>query len=237
MNSPLVTKVRLIPKYSVIEGREVRGVVLHDLAGSVDGSLAWWSRPDVPASAHYIVSRAGDVILCVPEEFAAWHVARADKFRPAWLDPAPPGTGLVSSVNACTIGIELELAPDAQDRSGYTEYQLDVAADLVADILTRYGLNWDRVVRHGDLQSDRSDPRFLDVEELRRRATDDLGSLLDEERVLIREARKIGLNSWEAVSALVNSEAHYRRLAEDVATELELIINDIRGVIARITGQ
>lgn len=152
------------PNFTPIPGRQVRAIVLHDTEGSLQGSLAHFQRAGT-ASAHYVIGKSGELVGCVAEEHAAWHAARADRMRPEWLDPRPPGAGLVSELNACTIGIELELLASDPD-GAYTEAQLNRLRALVRDLLLRYRLGPDRVVRHGDVQGDRSDPRGLAVEDV-----------------------------------------------------------------------
>ncbi len=152
------------PNFTPVPGRQVRAIVLHDTEGSLEGSLAHFQRQGT-ASAHYIIGKSGELVGCVLEEHAAWHAARADRMRPSWLDPRPPGAGLCSEINACTVGIELELLASDPD-GAYTDAQLTRLRTLVRDLLRRYRLGLDRVVRHGDFQGDRSDPRGLAVEEV-----------------------------------------------------------------------
>lgn len=150
------------PNFTPISGRQVRAIVLHDTEGSLEGSLVHFQRLGT-ASAHYVIGKSGELVGCVTEEHAAWHAARADRMRPQWLDPRPPGAGFCSEINACTIGVELELLASDPD-GAYTEAQLNRLRDLVRDLLRRYRLGQDRVLRHGDFQGDRSDPRGLSVE-------------------------------------------------------------------------
>jgi len=150
------------PNFTPIPSRQVRAIVLHDTEGSLEGSLAHFQRVGT-ASAHYVIGKSGELVGCVAEEHAAWHAARADRMRPSWLDPRPPGVGLCSEINACTIGIELELLASDPD-GAYPEAQLNRLRELVRDLLRRYRLGPDRVIRHGDFQGDRSDPRGLAVE-------------------------------------------------------------------------
>lgn len=127
--------------------RKVRGIVLHHTATAAP------CKPHANGSWHYLVTRDGQVVAPVDEDDVAWHAARTDRWRPAWVaESAPWFSG--SAINSCTVGIELvghpQLAP------GYTEPQLEALGRLLADIDARHGGVW--LVGHGEVQADRSDP-------------------------------------------------------------------------------
>ncbi|MCR4339661.1 MAG: N-acetylmuramoyl-L-alanine amidase, partial [Gemmatimonadaceae bacterium] len=144
------------PNATQIPGRQIRGIVLHDTEGSEAATIYEFTR-NRRASAHYLVAQSGRITQFVLDAGAAWQVRAADRNRPDWLDPAPPNNG-VSDVNACTIGIELELLPT--DASGaYPAEQIAALKWLVGNLRAKYRLGLERVVTHGWLQSDRADPR------------------------------------------------------------------------------
>jgi hypothetical protein len=134
--------------------RPIRGVTLHDTEGSSDltthQSAGGW---------HWLVGRAGTIYRDCSESQAAWHVLKADRWRPGWLVPSPDG--LVSDANYCTIGIEITSGPlHRAAGEPYTDAQYGALRALLADIYQRHGQL--PVVFHGDLQSDRSDPVQFD---------------------------------------------------------------------------
>ncbi len=154
-------RVSLVANCTERPERQVLGVVLHDTEGSLEGSIAWWNRPGT-GSAHYLIGKSGELVQCVGEEYCAWHVRDCDRAWPAWL---PAFDGPISAANVYTVGVELELL-QTDPAGAYTDVQLARCRALVCDLLERYGLGLDRVIRHGDVQLDRSDPRGLTVAQL-----------------------------------------------------------------------
>lgn len=80
-------------------GAEIGGVILHFTAGGdADSTVKWFKHPDSKASAHYVVSRGGEIIQMVDERNAAWHAGSST------TKPKLNGKG---NLNKWTIGIEL----------------------------------------------------------------------------------------------------------------------------------
>jgi len=121
-------------------GYEVKGIVMHSMAGTQRGTIAWFMNPKSKVSAHYCISDTGDVVLTVSEKAAAWHAGQVTANR----DKAPAlirdNWGI--NPNLITIGIELE---DKNNRNHkYTDAQYSAAVILVADICERYNIPMDR---------------------------------------------------------------------------------------------
>lgn len=106
---------------------------------------AWYyhSTPGIRASAHYFVGHAedgADVWASVAEDCVASHCGRSDgKYK----HPA--------CRNANSIGIELCCHKDKAGRWYIDRETLDRGAELGRDIMARYGITIDRVVRHYDV--------------------------------------------------------------------------------------
>lgn len=66
---------------------------------NAQSALGWFARPEARASAHYVVSRAGEVWECVPPTVQAWHAGAS-----SW--EFADGSRLVG-LNRHSIGIEL----------------------------------------------------------------------------------------------------------------------------------
>lgn len=105
----------------------VRGIVIHtsetpEIKRGAINVAAWFSHPAAPsASAHYAVDD-GLIVRCVADEDTAWHCG---------------------SVNPWTIGIELQgrAGQSTSDWSDdYSRRMLALAADLVADLCSRYAI-------------------------------------------------------------------------------------------------
>jgi N-acetyl-anhydromuramyl-L-alanine amidase AmpD len=99
--------------------RAVDHVVIHTTEGSFAGSVQWLGSSAADASAHYVVSRAGQIAELVRERNIAWHAGN-------W------------NVNSRSIGVEHE---GFTWRPGwYTETEYRASARLVARICVRYGV-------------------------------------------------------------------------------------------------
>lgn len=81
-------------------GRVPIAIVDHITAGLMPGTLSWLLNPKAQASAHYLVTREGEVYQLVKDEDTAWHAGVVNK--PSWsgYDGTNP--------NLCTLGIEHE---------------------------------------------------------------------------------------------------------------------------------
>ncbi len=118
-------------------------IVLHSTEGRFDGAVSWLSNPRSRASAHFIIGRDGRVAKLVPVTEVAWHVRGAIRWA-----------GSPSSVNAVSIGIELEAYPGAYD---YPDPQLSALAELIRQICQLYPI--EAIVAHKHLDPKRrSDP-------------------------------------------------------------------------------
>lgn len=148
--------------WTAVSQRRVGAAVIHHTAGPRD-SMA--PRPRAGASWHYLILGSGAIWSDVPEQYAAHHVAAANRWRPSWLLPAPPNAG-VSDVNVWSCGIELHYAPQSPFNEVPTPAQTAALRELLADLERRHGRL--PVVGHGQLQLDRwpSEPHGLEWNDL-----------------------------------------------------------------------
>jgi len=105
-------------------------LVLHDTEGYMPGTLGWLAdtpSPPATASAHYLVTRAGDIYQLGYDRWSMWHAGRT-----YWVDRAP-GVKPDTSGNADMIGIELEHVTEDQGRE-YPAAQLRALDELIAHI-------------------------------------------------------------------------------------------------------
>lgn len=148
-------------------------IVLHYTAGTSPMSSALFlTRPDVEASAHLVIGRAGEVIQLVPFNIEAWHAGRS------WYAGR-------AELNHYSIGIELdnlgqlrlegkrfiaecgrEVKPEEvyADCSGdkltywhhYTKKQVQVLTEICGVLEATYPIN--QVVGHSDVTNRKVDP-------------------------------------------------------------------------------
>ena len=97
-------------------------------------------------SAHYIITREGQIIRLVPEAWVAWHAGESQM-------PHPDGR---KSVNTFSIGIELlsqhpDAAPEIADGSvpAYTEAQYTALLALLGSIQARWPIRY--IVGHDEI--------------------------------------------------------------------------------------
>ncbi len=100
----------------------------------------------------------------VREEDVAFHVRACDRWHPDWLPRERPWD--VSAANCWTLGVELVSSQKYRNQgTPYTQKQYATLRALVAEWRARYGPL--PLVGHGLLQADRTDPVYLDWQQLR----------------------------------------------------------------------
>lgn len=111
--------------------RTIDGVVIHATEGRFLGSVRWLRNPRSHGSAHFVVSRRGQIVQLVSVTDVAWHAGNG-----RW--------------NRHSIGIEHE---GWTRRGGFTEAQYRASAQLVAYLSHRYGIPLDRthVIGHDEV--------------------------------------------------------------------------------------
>ena len=122
----------------------VRYLVIH-YVGALGGAKAnarYYGRtPGIEASAHYFVGHASEgcpIYQSVPEGDTAWHCGAKKYKHPECR-------------NANSIGVELCCHQDGAGRWYFDPETVDAAVPLCRDIMARYGIPIDRVVRHYDV--------------------------------------------------------------------------------------
>lgn len=136
--------------HTVKASRNILGIVLHSMGGFQSGSIAWFKNPQAQASAHFCISKSGEIVRTVEEKNIAWHAGIFDEPIAAWLKPNP---------NNVTIGIELE--DEKKTDWSYPQAQRDALRWLVDDLCRKYSIPKDaeHILLHKNLNpSRRSDP-------------------------------------------------------------------------------
>lgn len=123
---------------------------MHSTWGTHAGSIAWFKNPQAQASAHYLVSRTGEIVQMVKDTDMGWHAGVYDAGKcPDWA---------LTNPNWYCIGIEIEDNRDANWQ--YPEAQRKAVNWLVSEyLMKKYGIPKDRVLLHKNLNpSRRTDP-------------------------------------------------------------------------------
>lgn len=113
-------------------------IVDHITAGLMTGCLSWLTNPESKASAHYLVTRVGEIFQLVDELNSAFHAGVVnDSDWPLYTGQNP---------NWYTIGIEHEGLPDEP----LTEAQYQASLWLHRQIIARWGIpiDEDHIIGH-----------------------------------------------------------------------------------------
>jgi N-acetyl-anhydromuramyl-L-alanine amidase AmpD len=111
--------------------KTINGIVVHDTEGRFVGSIHALQNPRVDGSAHFVVSRRGQVVQLVPVTDVAWHAGNT------WW-------------NLHSIGIEHE---GWAGKRAYTNAEYRASAELVAYLAHRWSIPIDRthIIGHAEV--------------------------------------------------------------------------------------
>jgi hypothetical protein len=112
-------------------GTAIKALTLHTTEGPWDSDARWLCNPDSDVSAHYTLDDAGGIYLLVDEENRAWHAG--ESYYAGLYD-----------YNDFSIGIEVS----HQQGETYTIAQLGALDQLCIDIIKRYKIPAEMVVKH-----------------------------------------------------------------------------------------
>lgn len=105
--------------------------------------------PEARVSAHYLISRDGEVTRLVPEEKRAWHAGVS-----YWRG--------IRDVNSTSIGIELDHPGHALGYGPFPDAQFEALVPLLARMVKAHGIPRANVVGHSDVAPQRKiDPGEL----------------------------------------------------------------------------
>ena len=149
-------------------GLRPEAVVVHIIDGNLAAGESVFRDPSTHKSAHYAVSRSGEIHQFVDEKDTAFHAGIV--VNPTWAL-------LKSRVNPnfYTIGIEHEGRPD----DVWPEAQLSASATLIGQIVARWGIPLDdvHVIRHHQIRASKTCPgNWLQIGELLKRVPTSLAT-------------------------------------------------------------
>lgn len=144
-------------KYHSARKNKILWVVVHytgTAASALANARAIEKELKEPRSTHYFVENE-QVLAVVPEDRAAWHVGGPDK-----KDTPPEKRKKLQVYNGNSIGVDLcedKLFYDEKHRSVkdkdwfFSDETEATAAELIGQIMRRYNIPLDHVVRHYDV--------------------------------------------------------------------------------------
>lgn len=127
-------------------GRRPIAIINHKTAGRYPGCKTWLCNPVAKVSAHYLITRKGEIIQLVRDEDTAWHAGTVNK--PDWplYDRTNP--------NRYTLGIEHE-DYRGDGELGLTELQFQASLWLHNMLINRWGIpvDTDHIAGHYRIDS------------------------------------------------------------------------------------
>ena len=155
-SAPKITE-RLVKTgmHTTYQNRKIDVVIIHSVYNAGAGDkydlekvLQQFARYHV--SAHYIISREGEIYQLVKEKNISYHAGKST---------LPDGR---TWINSCSIGIEIITTNDSTDSP--TQKQIKSLVSLVRDIKSRYKIKY--VLRHSDIATGRkTDPWNMNWED------------------------------------------------------------------------
>lgn len=103
--------------------RKIRYLVLHTVEGTYEGCIRWFQNPQSKVSAHYVISRSGEITQMVRDEDIAFHAGN-------W------------KMNTLSLGIEHE--GYAHKENQWTVAQMRASAALARWLCLRYRIPTNR---------------------------------------------------------------------------------------------
>ncbi len=122
------------------QGNKIDTIVLHSMDGFYQGTIDWFKNPQTVVSAHYLISKDGQLLQMLKDEWVGYHVG-------------------IYEINLKSIGIEME---DEKKREEWVYPQAEIKSLhlLVDHLCAKYKIpkDKDHILLHKNLSPDRTDP-------------------------------------------------------------------------------
>ena len=194
------------PNHSSRNGQQVLGICVHITDGDTRSVISHFTNPASKVSAHYLVTRTGDIIQFVEESKVAWHAGY--KVRPTAklvLD------NIEKNPNTFLIGIEHECLSN-QD---LTEIQYVNSAKLLSEICKRWSipLNREFILKHHEIRADKTCPGIVSMEKL-------INLTFDPPQISEISELQIKISLLQKILELLKAITFYKKLGSNDDCEL-----------------
>ena len=105
---------------------------------SAEAALNRLSDPEAQVSAHYLISKDGEIYQLVDDSKRAWHAGVSE-----WEEE--------TDINSRSIGIELDYPGHSNGLAPYPEVQIQSLIHLCKEIQNRYRIPKSRIIGHEDV--------------------------------------------------------------------------------------
>lgn len=145
----LVHATQLSPNFDERTLPITMAVIHYTEMESAEAALDRLSDPEAKVSAHYLISREGEVTRLVPEDKRAWHAGLS-----YWRG--------IRDVNSASIGIELDHPGHKYGYGHFPDAQFEALVPLLARMVKTHAIPRANVVGHSDVAPQRKiDPGEL----------------------------------------------------------------------------
>jgi len=149
MDDELVHREQLSPNWDERALPVTMAVIHYTEMASAATAIERLCSPDSRVSAHYLISREGEVTRLVPEDKRAWHAGLS-----YWRG--------IRDVNSASVGIELDHPGHALGYGPFPDAQFEALVPLLANMVKTHGIPRANVVGHSDVAPQRKiDPGEL----------------------------------------------------------------------------
>lgn len=143
---------KLLTPYNltVQESRDVKGIVIHYVGatGGAKANCQYYASQYIGASAHYFVGHDGEIWQSVEEKNIAWHCGAKSYLHPVLR-------------NSNTLGIEMCVRKNG-DTWYFEDATVVAAAQLTRQLMEKYAIRPEDVVRHYDITGKNCGAPFVD---------------------------------------------------------------------------
>lgn len=127
--------------YSPGRSKPIKYIVIHYTSNNGDtarGNASYFSSKILRASANYFVDE-NEIYLSVSEQDTAWHCGTTGTYKHT------------DCRNVNSLGVELCSRKDGAGKYFFTKETVDNAVDLVKELMTKYNVPIENVIRHYDV--------------------------------------------------------------------------------------
>ena len=146
------------PNVSKKKRTKIRFIILHSTGysglGQYDGAVSWLCNPASKVSAHYVISREGDITQLAQCIDITWHAGVS-----SW--------GKYKNLNALSVGIEMEHSDKNND--DWPDEQLRAVASVVRTVMKKFDIPFENVLGHNQIAPGRKvDPKNFPFDKLKK---------------------------------------------------------------------